>query len=136
MRIRILTLLGLWILLGANSPMQSHAGQRVQRDKPADSCQILTDRCAICSDGFKRKVVNNPNAITFGDRLHISDYNCATTGLVKRAHSGKVTALSLLETCEAVSDYCAICPDGKFLFIRDKIEILSDLYRCATRPKQ
>lgn len=95
-------------------------------------CKTISSSCSICDDGKKREPKNKKKI------LEISDYACASGDI----HFDKKTKSYLgKETCINLSEFCSVCADQKFRFVKKEErlknlqEIQSDLYECSTRPK-
>lgn len=85
-------------------------------------CLRYSNSCYACSDGLNRKTsISTLKASSKNDL--VSSLACAQSSL--RSKAG----------CVAVSDFCAICPDGTFLLTSANKKIRTDLYECMTKPR-
>ncbi|MBI3555970.1 MAG: hypothetical protein HY074_06890 [Deltaproteobacteria bacterium] len=99
-------------------------------------CKALTDRCSVCSDGKLRRPARGKVP---GTELALTAYECATKGKqvfrVKGIDKAVVFHFGTNQHCKVMSDFCAVCADGTYVFTGEKIKIQSDLYECATAPR-
>jgi hypothetical protein len=111
-----------------------------KKQKMKIKCIAVTNRRAICSD-LKCRSIKHMNNANKKNALNTTPFKCASQGKLKYSSSGRQEASSLakialkLNTCKVVSDFCAICPNGKYLFTKTGEEISSDPYECITSPR-
>ena len=109
-----------------------------KREKKAPpQCKSLSVGCAICSDG-KMRVSTYKSSKVSSKKLKISPYACAH--LKAPLWNGKRIPASKLKGaytkgCRILSDFCAVCKDGSYLFTKTGAKIDIDLYACATSPR-
>ena len=103
-----------------------------KRKMKAPLCKGLSSKCAICSDGKMRASTRKGSK-----ELRISSYACATRGTPlwngKRVPASKKGLFK--NKCRVLSDFCAVCKDNSYIFVKNGIKIDTDLYACATSPR-
>ena len=108
------------------------------KKKTKITCVALTDQCSVCSD-LKYRKIQNMNTATTENALNITGFQCASMGKLKYRPKKKASSipgiLAKLKKCKIVSDFCAICADGSYVFTKTAQKIESDTFECATSPR-
>ena len=147
MRLRYFKIAVLFIFLGTGGFIQPSLAKKAKQKwehflqkrgkEKAPLCKKLSMGCAICSDG-KMYVPTRKGSKVTSKRLNVSPYVCANSkGPVwndKRIPASKLKE-AYKNGCRILSDFCAVCKDNSYIFIKNGIKIDTDLYACATSPR-
>lgn len=101
----------------------------------ADECKAVNSACSVCADGtFKGVKVPDLKDKKMDERdtiLGKAAFDCAVAGISETEGE----ALRKRKGCKAMSDYCGVCADGTYEFLKTHAKVKSDPYECATRPR-